>query len=399
MRVLHLLDRSAMARPALLAMLADALGRLGDIEQRTAALGRMHDARTLAALGITVEDGVPAWRGLSALGIGPLRRMVKRRGIDLLHTWSPRALSLAAVACPDVPRLLTVSEPTGARGVRWLRVLLEQAAERGAAGTGLLAISNTRRRELLAGGIDEAAAVVLRPGLDLSRVNVHRRDALRKDWGVKTQAQTQAQTQAETGSDARVVVLAADPPAAGQVRAAMDVLAASDGQTLAAKSGPLVLVVPPLRLGRRVQRHMRGVAVHVDPAAARPWDVLPGADAALMLGEGGGGLALLWAMAANVPIVAEATYAISEIVEDRHSALLARPGDAAELAQKLEQLRGDRQLAWRLRDTARHEAYSFFSRQRYCENLANVYRQMRDSRPLDVPPPQVTGGLRFTGRA
>lgn len=380
MRVLHLLDRSAMARPALLAMVTDALGRLGDIEQRTAMLGRPREAQALTALSVQVETFLSAWPGLSALSVGPLRRLVTKQEICMVHAWSLRALSLAAMACPDVPRLLTVAQPLRPRDVRWLRVLVQQGSGRGAAPTALLPISNTQRRELLAGGLDEAAVVVLRPGLDMSRVNRHRRDPLRRGWGV------------DTDSSARVIVLPADPPAAADFQTAMGVVAA------VGRRGPVVLVLPA-RLGRRRLRAARGVEIRVDPAAARPWDVLPGADAALMLGEGGGGLALLWAMAANVPIVGEATYGISEIIEDRHSALLGKPGDTEALAAKLDQLHADRRLAWSLRDTARHEAYSFFSRQRYCENLAAVYRQMREGKPLDVPPPQITGGLRFTGRA
>jgi glycosyltransferase involved in cell wall biosynthesis len=100
-----------------------------------------------------------------------------------------------------------------------------------------------------------------------------------------------------------------------------------------------------------------------------------------------------------VPIVGEATYAISEIVEDHHSALLAKPGQPKSLAHRVSQLLADRLLAYKLRDTARHEAFSFFSRQRYCESLQGIYNQMLESRPVAIPDMPITGGLRFTGRA
>lgn len=384
MRVLHLLDRSALSRPCLLAMLADGLGRLGPTEQYVAVWGRAPELQTTADMGIDVHTVLPARRGLPMAGIGPLRRTVLRRNIDVVHAWSLTCLSLAAMACPHVPRLLTVAGPLGPRGVRWLRVLLAQGERRGSARTGLLPISNTLKRDLLAGGVSETAATVLRPGLDMGRVTTHRRIALRQGWGV------------DAASPARVIVLPADPPAAVNISLGVAIAAA------AAASGPVSLVSAPGRCSRAVMRTLRsvcGLRLRVDASAARPWTVLPGADAVLALGDGGAGLSLLWAMAANMPIVGEATYAVGEIVEDRHSALLARPGDAASMAERLNQLWTDPQLAWRLCDTARHEAYSFFSRHRYCENIAAVYQQMHEGQPLDVPPPPVTGGLRFTGRA
>ncbi len=373
MRILHLLDRPTTARPAVLAMLADNFGRLGEIEQHLACFGRPADLAYTATLGLTPMTWLRVWPALTALSAGALRRQACRHSIDLIHTWSPRALSLAAMACPDRPRVLSVTRPLGPRGVHWLRVLLDQAPGR----CGLLATSNTRRRELLAGGVTEDAAVVVRPAVDMARIQARRREALRQAWGAEPAT--------------RVCLLLADPPQAAEVGTAGAIMAQ------ASATGEQLMLISPRQCGRRCTPSRD--TWRTDPAAARPWNVLPGCDAALALGEAGGGLALPWAMAANVPIVGEASYAVSEIVEDRHSALLARPGDAAALVAKLLQLRDERQLAWALRDMARHEAYSFFSRQRYCGDLARVYGQMIGGQRLDVPPPQVTGGMRFTGRA
>lgn len=388
MRVLHLLDRPTTDRPTVLAMLADAMGRLGDIEQQVVCFGAPRNADLLTSLAVNPVARLRVWPGLSALSVGGLRREVRRRGIDMVHAWSLRALSLATMACPDRPRVLSVTEPLGPRGVHWLRALLEQTPGR----TGLLATSNTRCRELLEGGVTASAAVVLRPAVDLSRVHARRREALRAAWGIQSTDATS------------VCLLLADPPqnaaiqTADLIQTAVAVTAearasAGGGGGAGGAGGGLVIIGPrgPMRRGPSVPSR-------TDALAAPPWAVLPGCDVALALGDAGGGLALLWAMAANVPIVGEATYAISEIVEDRHSALLAKPGDGPGLAEKIGQLRDDQRLAWALRDTARHEAYSFFSRQRYCENLARVYRQMIGGDALDVPLPQVTGGMRFTGR-
>jgi glycosyltransferase involved in cell wall biosynthesis len=139
-------------------------------------------------------------------------------------------------------------------------------------------------------------------------------------------------------------------------------------------------------------------AVIADHDAACPWRTLPACDVALAMGDAGAGLSMLWAMAAGVPIIAEARYATSEIIEDRHSALLTRPGKTPAIAERLTQLLADRQLAWKIRDAARNEAYSYFSRQRYCQSLTTVYESFAAGNPIEIPPMEPTGGLRFMGR-
>jgi glycosyltransferase involved in cell wall biosynthesis len=145
----------------------------------------------------------------------------------------------------------------------------------------------------------------------------------------------------------------------------------------------------------RAREHLPSIRTH---DLEWPWRILPGCDAALAVGPNAGGLSLLWAMAANIPIVGEATYAVSEVVEDRHSALLGKPDSPVKLAHRLTQLFTDQHLAWQLRDTARHEAYSFFSRQRYCQSIKLVYEQLAGGKAIEVPPLESTGGLRFSGR-
>ena len=169
-------------------------------------------------------------------------------------------------------------------------------------------------------------------------------------------------------------------------------------------SAPVRLLVHPRQRNRlRAVRMWRGLGrshwLITDAALDEPWQVLPGCDMALAMGPHAGNLSLLWAMAANVPIVGEATYATSEIVEDRHSALLTKPGEAHQLGHRIRQLVDDPQLAWQIRDAARHEAYSFFSRQHYCKRVQVVYKQLIAGRAVEVPQLEVTGGLRFTGRA
>ncbi len=111
-----------------------------------------------------------------------------------------------------------------------------------------------------------------------------------------------------------------------------------------------------------------------------------------------GMLPLLWAMAAGVPVVAEASYAVSEILEHQHSALLVKPGHTWDAARALRQIFTDPKQAWRLSDAARSESFSFFSRLRFCDQVKKVYEQIADGYPVIVDDLPVTGGIRFGGR-
>lgn len=429
MRILHLIDAdSPQATPTTLAMLGDALGRLGAIEQRVYLLGgsSLELAACAAGIGDFVRVGVPM--GRAVLGWRALRRELRRQGegdFDLVHGWSIGALTLATMLFRATPRLLTLTVPPTARGTRWLRVVTGEFAGRAA----LLPISSAIRRTLLMGGVNPQAAHVVRPAIDMSRVMPagRARAMLRQRWKI---------------DDPRAVVvgLAGDPPTAADA-VATTIVSRYAMETLLVEGIDVRAVMHPSQR-RRLQakgmlRALGGLRMLIDePDTAEPWNILPGCDIVLALGTqgpvrvsnldaivtssqrpdtqdighgylgaggsaeaGGGGLSLLWAMASNVPIVGEATYGISEIVEDRHSALLAKPGLFRGLAHRIRQIITDKQLAWQLRDTARHECYSFFSRARYCDTIRAVYEQMAAGQPIEVPAMEVTGGLRFAGRA
>lgn len=400
MRILHLIDAaSPQACPTTFALLADSLGRLGHTEQRVLLLGGK--ALACAAKAGGIEDarraGVPF--GRAVLGWAAVRRAARGMGaFDLIHCWSVGALAAASLVRPRTPRVLTLTAPPSPSAARWLRLLTGDMPGRAL----LLPISNTVRAAALCAGVDPALVHVLRPSLDMAKVQAGRRDALRRRWGIS-----------ETDANAnriKVISILSDPPAAMDAQIAHMAVGLTDEAYALQPGGrrddaPILwLLVHPDQLHRaRAEQVAQDIGrfdrVIQEPIAARPWDVLPGCDLALALGPHAGGLSLLWAMAANVPIVGEATYAISEIVEDRHSALLAKPDNPRMLAGRITQLISDPQLAWKLRDTARHEAFSFFSRQRYCQSLLGVYGQAVAGGNIEIPDMPVTGGLRFTGRA
>ena len=388
MRVLHLIDaHSSQASSSTLALLAESYDRLGHIDQHAVLLGgaALTDAAQAAGLKNITTLGVPL--GQPLLGWVAIKKHTRTLGpIDLVHCWSLPTLAIAALQMRSTPRVLTLTIPPNPKQAHWLRVISREA--RGP--TVVLPISSTIRRATLAGGAREDAVHLLRPGISMSRVDPSARNRLRKQWGAEQDT-------------THVIALLSDPPhAADTFHAAMALCMARD--SAAHPTGKLKLLTHPDQKNRlRAQTMHRYLGIHdaiiQEPRLAQPWDVLPGCDAALAIGPHAGGLSLLWATAAGIPVIGEATYAVSEIIEDRHSCLLAQPNSAKTIALRVSQLLGNPQLAWQLQDTARHETYSFFSRQRYCQSLRTVYEQITSGANIEIPEMEATGGLRFAGRA
>ncbi len=387
MRVFHLIDAaSPQATATTLALLCESLRRSAGVDQRVILLGGSSLLQSALAVGIQdpVLIGVPS--GRAAMGAFAVQRRMRREAPpDVVHCWSVGSFSLAALLWRREAKVLTMTVAPPKRVASWLRVVTSDAAPQSV----VLPISSTIRRAILAHGVRADAVHVLRPGLDMARVAHAARQELRAGWRLED-------------PQFKVVALLTDPPHGGDALDATMAAALADPDPEPGDWQTCVLVHPAARFRGRAARLMaqvdRGHRFIVDRRLERPWLVLPGCDVALAQGPDAGGLSLLWAMCANIPIVGEATYAISEVVEDRHSALLAKPGAPKFLAHRLRQLLCEPQLAWRLRDTARHEAYSYFSRQRYAESLHTVYEQVVAGRPVEVPAPESTGGLRFTGR-
>lgn len=425
MRVLHLIDTaSPQACSTTFAMIGDAFGRLGSIEQKIALLGgdNLRDAALNANLNETTAVGVIG--GKAVAGWWRVPRVLNAAGWnqpDLIHAWSIGALTLAAMRYRQVPRALTLTVLPTKKQVRWLRALTRDATSR----TVLFPISSTIRRSLLQGGVPESAVHVLRPAIDMARIE-RTRQSVREQWGIPH----------EDDKTTRVVALLSDPPTASDGEYALNVL---HTYALTSDPPPLRIVMHPdqrnIEACHRVLRDVQRESMLIlDRRVETPWQILTGCDLALAIGHdgpvevnmpsgrvmrtespksktantgavgaavtadsGGGGLSLLWAMAANIPIFGEATYGISEIVEDRHSALLTKPGDVRAMSHRMRQIVEDQQLAWSLRDMAHHEAYSFFSRRRYCDSMTKVYQQHVDGQTIAVPEMEETGGMRFAG--
>lgn len=389
MRVLHLFEASDFSVPhARLALLAQSLGRMPDVTEDVCLLGNRSLETAANDLGITARWRFNLAGRMGISGYFRLRRELRQHRYDLIHCWSIRTMgspTLAAVTAADVPRVVTVCRMASAKEARWAGVLTRHLK----ADTVYLPISSSVGRSMLEHGVDPQHVHTLRPGIDMSLYQPSLRKPLRESW--------------EVDNATRVVALLGDPTEEASAMAAFMATGLAD-QILASRGRPVVLLVHPQQ--RDIDQAM-STARQIDPASRivlepridRPWEILPGCDIALAMGHSGGNLPLLWAMACAVPIVAEATPAISEIVEDRHSAMLARPDLPKALAHRITQLAEDEQLAWKLKDTARHEAYTFFSRQRYVQSLKQVYEQVTAREPVAIEAAQANAPKHFAAHA
>lgn len=422
MRVLHVIDQaSRQACPTTLAMLADALGRTGAIEQSVLLLGNHHLQTQAQAVGIEHAHRIAITAGQALIGWPGWRKQARQLGLgtaDIVHCWTVSSFAAVRLAWPDQKVLLTLTQPVTTRIAHGLVLLLHHGADRSskashrasapgtrhAAAHGLnpssasrphhaaiLCTAATISRSILQRGADETAVLTLRPGIDMARIDRNARQTKRKQWGID--------------DGINVVALLSDPPTrASTITAGYAVGLA--GQTALSSDHNLALMIHPQQRHHLRSRGILGQLSHpavrrliiADADAAYPWRVLPGCDLALSTDEppdAAAGLSMLWAMAAGKPMVAPANFPVCEILEDRHSALLCGQAQPRRLAHQLTRLTEDSQLAWKLRDTARHEAYSFFSRQRYVTALTQVYQQLSHAEPLALPPMDETGGLRF----
>jgi len=129
-------------------------------------------------------------------------------------------------------------------------------------------------------------------------------------------------------------------------------------------------------------------------------DLLPAADTVLVSSTGATAtLPISIAMAAGLPIAATVTYTTSELLEDRHTAVMTPAGVPRRLARRVLDLHQDASLQWSIADMARTEAYEFFSFTRFIDQFRAVYQQVAAGQAVTVPEQAAGAGLRFHGRA
>src|SRR5690606_18566626 len=97
-------------------------------------------------------------------------------------------------------------------------------------------------------------------------------------------------------------------------------------------------------------------------------------------------LALVYALAAGLPIVAIRAGSVGEVVEDRRSGLLACPNDDYSLTENLLLLFQKPELRERLGQRGQERAERMFSEAAMAQSYRAVYREMLGRDPMGVVP-------------
>jgi glycosyltransferase involved in cell wall biosynthesis len=146
---------------------------------------------------------------------------------------------------------------------------------------------------------------------------------------------------------------------------------------------PSLISVAQERLGRRVEFE----------------ELLPAADVVVVPSEKPvATLPISICMAAALPIVATVSYTTGELLEDRHTALLAQPRSPRALARRILDVDEDRSLQWSISDMARTEAYEYFTLTRFLNQYRQAYRQISAGQKVELPGEAPGAGMRFHGR-
>jgi glycosyltransferase involved in cell wall biosynthesis len=338
-RLLHLHDarpdfQTARAVDAHLRKLA------GDFEVDTRTIGQGGDFANLAS---------------AALGL-----RAEARRCDLVHAWG--SVALAAAAFARFGRIIfTPTVFPSRRQLRWLRAVMSFRD------VNVVCPSATMQRMLVERGIPSERCHLIRPGVDFSRIKAKRDPALRAALGFGEADQVLLGVGESTvGANHRQLVWT------GTILNVLDrstrvLLWGRGPRARSAANFATQLAQPELvklaeqKLGRSMDfEELLPAADMIVISATRPVATLP----------------VAIAMAAALPIVATVTPTIAELLEDRHTALMTQPDTPRLLALRIREMRQDPQLQWKLADTARTEAYEYFSQTRFIEESGRFYEQL-----------------------
>lgn len=394
MRVLHVVDPGSPGGGACtLQLMAAPLARLTSVRQDVLLVGNGRHERLAERCGVPVTGRLTAPRHQPVMAGflgGAFRRFVRSREevfgrYDLVHAWTARSALLAAIAAPARRRVatLTIGPVNG-----FLMRLLARAID--SHPTFLLATSVAVKRDYIAAGVGARHLDVLRPAVHPEAVEdgSDDRDHVRRRWGVDERS--------------FVIGLLCEPVSWSDARRAAVVL------SLAAEAGRDVRLVVHPAAQRRVEAVrwlMRIGHAHrliVDEQLAEPWRCVHGLDAALILGDDtttpdvseggspfsllfGGGRALrpmpgvmpaLWAMATGVPVIAERSLAMQEVIDHDHTGLLVDQRDINAAASCVVRLFDDPGAGSRLGQAARASIHRAHHVSAYCVQLKEVYERV-----------------------
>lgn len=314
------------------------------------------------------------WRNVP-FAVGGLRKA----RINLVHAWDMP--SLAAAAFANVRKIVfTPSRFPTRRAAGWLKTIM---AYRDVA---LICDSHTACRAWVRNGVPAACCRVIRTGVDFDRIRPRRDPTLREALGLR-QADHVILAVGESSRGARhdhsvwatsiLHVLEPNDKLLLWGRGPSCGLAARLANSV---GHPELVIIAERKLGRAVEFE----------------ELLPAADMALITADRPvAPLPIAICMGSRLPIVATPSSVVSEMLEDRRSALFAPAGAPRRIAQAIEDLRASTELQNALADCAAKDASERYAIADFIAQHHALYRQFvaGSGALIPVSKPALASGL------
>ena len=306
-----------------------------------------------------------------------LRRLPDER-FDVVHAFGTTSLAVALFFGGKI--FFTVSLPPRKQMIGWLRAAMNYRDLH------VVCPTEVTREWIVRNGVPIERCHLIRPGVDFSRVKPKKDYELRKKFGF---------------SQDDYVVL---PGGETSHRAfhlyavqATTILHWLDHRYKSLLWGRGPLTHSRAKFGEKL--NLKGYLSVAQRALGRAVgfeEILPAVDLVLFVSHyPEQTLPIALAMASGVPIVSVAQRPTCEILEDRHNAFLSGTAHPRLVAKRILEMRDRSDQIWKVTDTARTEAFEYFSQTRMIQQYRTIYGQLARGEKVDPPPPPPGAGSRF----
>ncbi len=385
-RVLHLVDPASPGGGACtLHLLAEVLRRLNSIEHHVLVIGNRRRADLVRRCGVRGAGQINPPLGVPALARPQLkiwRRFTEHSAgrFDLVHAWTLESALLAGHVFRNTPMVATCSVgPTAGTSTSLLKALARKRP------FPILTSSPGVFGRCASLGFDSEVLSVLPPAVHPQSVGMTPRAEVRRRWNVD--------------DDTFVVGLLSDPWSWADALGGADILARL------ASAGRRMRLLVHHRAHRRVaaEKWIRSLGwsdfIDTDNNIAEPWSIVNGLDAALFVGSDmnvnrqppqesaasmPATMPLLWAMAAEVPVIAESNDAVRDVIEEGRNGLLVSSGDRVAASNRLLRVHDDRSLAHRLGGAGLQTVHDRFHVSSFAVRLKDTYEHVLQGLPAHV---------------